>query len=162
MAKKLIFVDTETTGLDATQDELVELSYADLYGPVRTLYFGVEKVSPFIDEFIGFTRRGIAGRKSTQAELDEFFRMSENNTMVAANPAFDKAFLEANDLFRFHYRMLDIESFGAKALNTAEVPGMKEIHEALTNAGYTMHEPNHTSRSDVLALRDAYNALRAL
>lgn len=164
--KKLIFVDTETTGLDPEQDTLVELSYATFNSysrsPVKTLYFGVESVPPFIDDFIKFTERGIAGKKSSEEEINDFLTLSEGQTMVAANPAFDKAFLVANDLFRFHYRMLDIESYAYRALDTDNMPSMKEIFEELTARGYRLPEPNHTSKRDVEAMLEVYSILKGL
>jgi len=159
MARKLIFVDTETTGLDFEQDQLVELSYATLHTPVKTLYFGVTEVPSFIDNLIGFTKRGIAGRKSTQGEIDEFLRLSEGQTMVAANPTFDHNFMQKNDLFRFHYRMLDIEAMAFASGDYDEVPGLFAIQQDLKGRGYKIPEPDHTSAKDVEALVATYKAL---
>src|ERR1044072_1321664 len=94
--KELVFVDTETTGLDASSDYLVELSYARLDGDIKTLYFGVKEVPDFIDNLTKFYERGVDKMpEATMDEIREFLNVMEGNTMVAANPAFDKAFLEA-------------------------------------------------------------------
>lgn len=162
LMRELIFVDTETTGLDPNTEEMVELTWARLEGDPETLYFGVEEVSDFIDNLIGFTKRGISGRLSTNDAFTRFLQASEDNIMVAANPAFDKAFIEAAGIWRFHYRMLDIESYAMCALDLNEVPGMKTIEETLTDMGFTLPEPDHTSRGDVLCMRDAYQILRRL
>lgn len=154
--RELIFVDTETTGLDPENDELVELTYARRTGDPYTLYFGVKVVPPFINELIRFDKRGIAGRMSTNAEITDFLKVSEGATMVAANPSFDMAFIKNAGLWQFHYRMLDIESYAMGVLGKREVPGLNSIFNDLKNKGYDLTEPDHTSRNDVLALREVF------
>jgi DNA polymerase III epsilon subunit-like protein len=161
LMRDLIFVDTETTGLDDNSDLLVELTWARLTGDAKTLYFGVvdAQVPDFIDDLIGFTKRGIAGKISPAEEIEEYVAASEGNTMVAANPAFDKGFLVKNHLFPFHYRMLDLESYAMAKLGLEEMPGMKTVFDVLTDMGHSITQPDHTSLNDVLAMRDAYNCL---
>lgn len=159
--KELVFVDTETTGLDATADKLVELSYATLNSDIKTLYFGVREVPDFIDNLTKFYARGVDKQeKVTNGELFEFAMVLGNNTMVAANPAFDKAFLEANGLWNAHYRMLDIESYAMSKLELDQVPSMFQIVQELEKRGYNLTQPDHSSYNDVKALREAYNILR--
>lgn len=157
--RRFVYVDCETTGLNSRNDTLVELSYAVDDNPVETLYFGVEEVPPFIDDLIKFTERGIAGRKSDGYQLSKFMDVSRDQTMVSANPPFDQGFLIDNFLWSFHYRMLDIESYAMAKLNLDYVPGMKDIYDTLTAQGHELTKPDHTSRNDVLALRDAHRIL---
>lgn len=155
-----IYVDCETTGLSPFTDELVEVTYAvEQENPV-TLYFGVETVPDFIDNLIGFTERKIAGVKSTPAQIKEFRAVAKDATMVSANPKFDQAFLEVNGLYTFHYRTLDMESYAMHALDLDYVPGMSDIYELLTERGYDIVRPDHTSRNDVLALRRCFEILK--
>lgn len=164
--RELIFVDTETTGLDPEVDELIEVSWATRDSDVSTIWLGVTEVSEFIDDLIGFTKRGIAGRLSPQPDFEKFLKDSLGQTMVAANPAFDKAFLEAAGLWNFHYRMLDVESYAMAKLPdylVPEVPGLKAVFDILVEHGYTFSvEPDHTSRNDVLAMREAFLFLEKL
>lgn len=160
--RELIFVDTETTGLDAENDELVELTWARREGEPETLWFGVTEVPEFIDNLIGFTKRGISGRRSDNFAVGRFLAASENATMVAANPAFDMGFIKAAGLWRFHYRMLDIESYAMARLDMTGVPGLHTVFEALKGEGYTLTAPDHTSRNDVLAMREAFLILEQL
>lgn len=160
--RPFVYVDVETTGLDPVEDTLVEVSYAVEDGPVHTLYFGVLEVPDFIDELIGFTKRGIAGLCSTDAQIDEFLTVSKGATMVSANPPFDRAFLENNDLYRFHYRNLDIESFAMATLELPFVPGMSEINAIINERfGEDLPMGDHTSSGDVHALREAHRWLCA-
>lgn len=159
--RDLIFVDTETGGLDHTTDPLVELTWARRTGEPETLWFGVKEVPEFIDNLIGFTKRGLADRISPYPEVEKFLAATEGATMVAANPAFDKDFVQTAGLWRFHYRMLDIETYAMAKLNLSEMPSMKNIYDMLSE--YTdITEPDHTSRNDVLAMRDAFLYLETL
>lgn len=160
--RNLIFVDTETTGLDHETDELIELTWARRQGEPETLWFGIEEVSSFIDNLIGFTKRGIAGRRSDNFAVERFLAASENATMVAANPAFDMGFIKAQGLWRFHYRMLDIESYAMAKLELTEVPGLNTVFEILKGDGAKITQPDHTSRNDVLAMREAFLILENL
>jgi DNA polymerase III alpha subunit (gram-positive type) len=160
--RQYVFVDTETTGLDPDNDELVELTYGTIqpYGFVtKTLYFGVETVPEFVDNMIKFTERGIAGRMSTPEEIQEYRDFTRDQTMVAANPSFDGDFLKKNSLYEFHYRMLDIESFAAGILGLNFMPGMKDIYNLFIVNDVELPEPQHTSESDVLAMMAIYKEL---
>lgn len=159
--RDFVFVDTETTGLDPEKDLLVELSYAVNIEPVvGPLFFGVEEVNDFIDELIGFTKRGIAGNISTPAKFAKFSKDTQGHTMVAANPTFDAAFLKRHGLFEFHYRMIDLSAFAMGILDLPEMPGQHEVVNQLRNRGYGIPEADHTSRNDVLALQASFFALQ--
>lgn len=160
--RNLIFVDTETGGLDHETDPLVELTWAHREGEPKTIWFGVKEVPEFIDNLIGFTERGISGRLSPWNEVLEFLDASHGATMVAANPAFDMGFIKAEGLWQFHYRMLDIESYAMAKLGLTEVPGLNTIFEILRGEGANITAPDHTSRNDVLAMREAFLILEQL
>ena len=155
-----IYVDVETTGLNPQEDELVELTYAVEQDDPITLYFGVQEVPDFIDDLIGFTKRGISGLRSSPEELWDFMHACKGATMVSANPKFDAAFLDENKLNVFHYRTLDLESYAMHALDLDYVPGMADIYELLTERGYDIVAPDHTSRNDVLALRRCFEIIK--
>lgn len=153
--RDLIFVDTETGGFNYLEDPLVELTWARRDGEPRTLWFGVKQVRPEIDELIGFTKRGISGRQSNWYEVNDFLVASKDATMVAANPAFDKAFIETYGLWRFNHRMLDIETYAMAKLGLDDVPSMNELYGRISQLT-DITEPDHTSRNDVLAMRDMF------
>ncbi|QIQ62966.1 DNA polymerase III subunit [Streptomyces phage Moab] len=159
--KELVFVDTETTGLDSSSDKLVELSYATLDSDIKTLYFGVTEVPDFIDNLTKFYERGVDKMpEASIEEIDEFRNLFDGSTMVAANPAFDKGFLLEEQLFTAHYRMLDVESYAMARLGLDEVPSMFKIVQELEARGYVLTQPDHSSYNDVKALREAYKILR--
>jgi len=154
--REMIFVDTETTGLDDEHDDLVELTYASRDSEPHTLWFGVTEVPEFIDNLIGFTKRGISGRRSDHFEVEEFLKVSDGATMVAAVPAFDQGFINKAGLWRFHYRTLDIQSYAMAKLGLSDVPSMKDLATFFENEGYELTQPDHTSRNDVLAMREMF------
>lgn len=159
--KEFVFVDTETTGLNSSLDKLVELSYSTMDSEIKTLYFGVTVVPDFIDNLTKFYARGVDKMpEATIEEIDEFRKVLEGNTMVAANPAFDKGFLEEEQLWTAHYRMLDIESYAMARLGLDQVPSMFQIVQELEKRGYVLTQPDHSSYNDVKALREAYKILR--
>lgn len=158
--RDFVFVDTETTGLDSTTDSLVEMSYAINDGPIKTLYFGMYEVPPFIDNLIGFSKRGIAGKISPMSEFNEYTDSCLDATMVAANPTFDAGFLQKRNLFPFHYRMVDLSAYAMGVLNLAEMPGQADVVNRLNEGGWGIPEPDHSSYNDVAALQASFYALR--
>ena len=161
--RKFIYVDTETTGLDHKKCELTELAYAIEDGPIQTLYFGVTEVPKFIDDLTKFYERGIHRQpKSSQRAFAKFIQDSAGNTMVAANPAHDKAFLSEAGLFNFHYRMLDISSFAMAVLRLEEMPGMSDIFRELQSRGFDIPQPDHSAAGDVASMRAAHNVLMTI
>ncbi|QIN94630.1 DnaQ-like protein [Streptomyces phage Muntaha] len=161
MKREFVFVDCETTGLDPRRDKLVELTYATSTSHFKTLYFGVTEVPPFIDELTKFTERGVAQEPhASLAQINDFLETMQDQTMVSANPSFDKAFLEENGLWNGHYRTLDIETYAMAKFGIDFVPSMAKIVEMLNVMGYELTQPDHSSYKDTKALREAFNILR--
>jgi DNA polymerase III alpha subunit (gram-positive type) len=161
--RNLVFVDTETQGLDPENDKLIELSWAVNDGPIKTIYFGVEEVSEFIDNLIGFTKRGIAGKQSPLDDIDEFVDDSRGQTVVAANRYFDQRFLEVNGLWEAHYRAIEMSSYAMGRLGLDYIPGMKDIEREIEALGFKIPvAADHTSANDVNAMRYMFNVLKFL
>jgi DNA polymerase III epsilon subunit-like protein len=161
----LVFLDTETTGLDNRRHEVWEIAYAVDDGPILSSFvshspaganpFALE-VNGYYDRFKGEPFLGL----KFEAELRE--RLA-GATLVGANPAFDAGFLEARwGEAPWHYRMLDIESYAVPILGFDKVQGLKDIREGLDFLGFAIPDPDHTAAGDVATLRASYNALKAL
>lgn len=159
--KDFVFADCETTGLDPIKDKLVELTWGVNDGQLTTIYFGVRQVPAFIDDLTKFTKRGVDKMpEATEEEKQTFRDAMKDNTLVAANASFDRDFLLNNGLWTGHYRLLEIESYAMAKLNFPYVPSMYEVFNALTERGYELTTPDHSSLNDTLALRQAFNILR--
>jgi DNA polymerase III epsilon subunit-like protein len=162
--RELVFLDVETTGLNPSGDRIVELTYGLGYSKLQTLYFGVKEVPEFIDNLIKFKDRGLDKiERSSDEDFADFLEVTKDNTIVGANPSFDKSFLQAAGLWNAHYRMLDIESFAMGIMDLPSVPSLNDIRSELENMGYTgITKPKHSSYSDTMCLRDCFHALMDL
>lgn len=166
----LLFIDTETTGLNPETDQLIEIAYAYLDDPEpKTLILPHDRnnVSPEAAKVNNYYERGLGNPAiwCTRNQLIEFeWDILAGETLVGANIGFDESFLAKEfPSKKWHYRKLDIESIAYKAFGYPEkVPGMKQIFEELTSRGYELPEPDHTAAGDVRALVRAFEILREL
>lgn len=162
----LMFVDTETGGLDHAKDPLIEVAWTT-DGKVKslTLPHDPADVRPKAAEINKYYERELDNKDkwaSPQQVADMLNEWRCADHMVAANPTFDYLFLRANNLYVFpHYRMLDIESYCAGKLGLDRVPSMSEIYDMLINFGYyDLPEPDHTAAGDVRTMYHAFQILR--
>jgi DNA polymerase III epsilon subunit-like protein len=163
----LVFIDTETTGLDPNRHEVWELAYAVGHGDVRsgTVYHSLRNADPTALRLNGYHDRVTerAAPADMQALEEAAKEALTGNTLVAANPAFDAAFLRARwgeALWR--YRLLDVETFAAGVLGWAEPRGLRDITSQLVGAGFKITKPDHSAGADVETLRSCYYALRTI
>lgn len=165
--RPLLFIDTETGGLDPTRHALIEVAWATISDQEpRTLILPHDraKIDPAAAEINGYYRRdlGDAAKWATDHEIATLRVALDGSTLVGANPSFDAGFL-AHDWFPdrpWHYRLLDIGSMAYGVLRTPDMPGMKDVRDALTTAGRTIPYPDHTAAGDVRALVASYLVLR--
>jgi DNA polymerase-3 subunit epsilon len=116
-ALRCTVLDTETTGLDPTSDELIAIGavrivngrvlphevFDQLIDPGRT-------VSPEAVRIHGITQAMLAGQPRIDAVLPRFARFAEDTVLVGHNVAFDLRFLaekEAQTRVRFTHPVLD-------------------------------------------------------
>lgn len=161
----LVYIDTETTGLDPALHSIWEIAYAVEEGPVQSSFVshGAEHADPtalrlngYYDRFKGEPFLGLR----FEADLREALTGS---TLVAANPAFDTAFLRARwGVTPWKYRLLDVEAYAMGALGFDEPRGLKDVSMALRERGFVIPEPDHTAAADVETLRACHLSLRAL
>jgi len=129
---KLVFLDLETTGLDPSKDDLLEIGVKILDHELRELAIFHLLVKPTMTKYedqtfashltTGLWREAVVGgydRENAVFELREFFRDNLNyddRVFLAGNTVhFDRSFLP-RDLFQgFHYRHLDLSPFKVMA-----------------------------------------------
>lgn len=157
----LIFLDTETTGLDPELHEVWEMAYAINDGPVVSQAVPHQGLTsdPSALRMNGYYDRAI---RDVSPLFDMRVReILEGNTIVGANPTFDAAFLQKRwGVAPWHYRMIDVESMALAVLEYDRPKGLKDISEELREMGYNISEPNHSAAGDVATTRDCYIALR--
>lgn len=155
-----VFIDTETTGLNHDFQEVWEIAYAVGDGPIQSGV--VSHTTTFADpkalEMNRYYARSKTAREWTTEQEDAVREALTGNTLVAANPAFDAAFLRARwGATPWKYRLLDVEAYAMGALDLDEPKGLAYIAEQLGVAA-----PDHTAAADVHTLRECFKALRAI
>jgi len=158
----LLYLDTETTGLDPDRHEVWEIAYAIDDGPVLSSFVahsvvGAEpaalRINNYLSRFVGVPFCGV----TFEIALRE---AAEGATLVGANPAFDAAFLRARwGVTPWRYRLLDIEAYAMPALGLSTPAGLSKVAESLRDIGFEIPEPDHSAGADVATLRAIHLAL---
>jgi DNA polymerase-3 subunit epsilon len=98
-----VILDVETTGLDHTKHEVIELgmvrftySQSDAVTAVTGCFQALNEpsvpISPEITELTGITNEMVAGQRIDEAAVEEFVR--DANVVIAHNAGFDRKFAE--------------------------------------------------------------------
>lgn len=161
----LIFLDTETTGLNPEIHEVWEIATAKNDGKVIDFFLShtLRGADPKALELSGYYERMKYG---DILPVDQELAVRESmrdQTIVVANPTFDRMMLrERWRLEPWHYRSIDIETMAMTAFGWSRPRGMKDIHAELVREGYNVPAPDHTAKGDVESLRAAYHAVRQI
>lgn len=157
----LIYLDTETSGLDPIDHEMWEVAFAVDDGEIVTMHkpllreHRAEKIALEMNRY--HERLDFKANPWRTHVLREALAGA---TIVGANPAFDTAFLrEYLDGAIWHHRLLDVEAMAYVLLRTPKPEGLSTIAERLRTDGYDIAEPDHTAASDVACVRDVHKAL---
>jgi len=160
----LIYLDTETTGLDPLRHHIWEMAYAVDDGPVDSAIVPHTIVGADLDALMvgQYDQRVGMYPVSRQFEMGLAADL-DGNTLVAANPAFDAGFLKARwGKAPWKYRLFDIEAYAMGALGYEIPQGLKTIAHDLRADDWGIPEPDHTAAGDVATLRACHEALRAI
>lgn len=159
--RPLIFLDTETTGLDPAKHEVWEIAYASLDGEIERFFVehDVGTADPKALDLGGYHARykhptplGRIARIAHEISLRNLLRGA---TLVGSNPAFDAEFLSRRwDRSPWHHRLLDIATFAMPALGYDRPMGLATIAHDLG-----IEAPDHTAAGDVHVLRESYRVL---
>lgn len=160
----LVFLDTETTGLDPDRHEIWEIAYAVDDGLIKSAIVPHTFTHPDPKALAlnGYLDRAIDAQRDRKFELDLRADL-EGATIVGANPAFDSAFLRARWGYTpWHHRLWDIEAFAAGVHALPSIPGLASVAAVLRDLGHEIPEPDHTAAGDVATLRASFYALHAI
>lgn len=165
----LLFVDTETGGLNPRQDPLVEVAWAGLEGEPRSLVITHHPadVAPAAAALNHYAERRLYDLDGFATVEDEagFVEALAGATLVCANPSFDRAFLERRFPPVWHHRSFDVETAAAQQFgwdDEAPLLGLAQVAALCRGVGYDVPRPDHTAAGDVRCTRAVYLALRAM
>lgn len=151
----LVYLDTETTGLDPNLHEVWEVAWAVDDGPIisGSVWHRLENFDPKALEINGYHERIDV---IEPVDGDDLYKALHGATLVGANPAFDAAFLRARwGEAPWRYRMLDVEAYAMPLLGYSEPKGLATIA-----ADLGVEAPDHTAAADVHTLRECHRRLR--
>lgn len=165
---RLVFVDTETTGLDPNRHEIWETAWASEEGPVQSAFFthkigvidpSAARVNKYFDRLHEFKSRDLTDAADLRLKQDLL-----GATIVGANPAFDTAMLYARwGIAPWHYRLIDIGAYAMPIMGYDRPPTLISLRNDLVDAtSFQIPEPTHTATSDVTTLRICYKLLTAM
>ena len=163
----LVYLDTETTGLDPDRHEIWELAYAVDDGPIHSgvMFHSLRHADPKALAMNGYWDRTRDATPKAWQQLENGARTAlEGATLVGANPAFDAAFLRARwGVAPWRYRLLDVEAYAMGALGYDQPKGLKDIAATLAiGEGFDIPSPDHSAAGDVATLRACHLALRKI
>jgi DNA polymerase-3 subunit epsilon len=160
----LVFLDTETTGLDPAHHEVWEVAVAIDDKPIIQVYqlpHSLRTADPQALSLNGYWGRANVNRATDAYDL-ELRDLLAGATIVGSNPAFDTAFLRARwGIAPWHHRLLAVESMAFAVFGYETPKGMAAIADDLRDKGHDIPEPDHTAAGDVSTLRAVFYGIRA-
>lgn len=168
--RRVIVVDTETTGLDPQSDVPVEVAWEDyatgesgVFVPSHDVESVLRTAHPTALEVNGYRERIAPRAQDDGTEVERLHRVLTGATLVGSAPQLDVAMLaylfgsDVHDPRPWHHRVVDLGSYAAGVLGLplGDVPGLWRCCELL---GVT-ELPNHGAAEDV---RSTVACLRAL
>lgn len=158
----LLFLDTETTGLDPALHEIWEVAVAYEEGEIISyrLPHSLATADPKALELNGYWGRANQPGMTDAYDL-ELKQLLTGATIVGSNPAFDTAFLRARwGAAPWHHRLVAVESMAFAVFRYDKPKGLADLSADLRNRGHEIPAPDHTAAGDVATLRAAFHAIR--
>ena len=161
----IIFVDTETTGLDERLHQITEIAWCPLIGDSDRLvlpHFTHNADQAALDISQHHARElWDTSNWASKEDLIALRMLLTGAVLAGANSAFDARFLTSVFPDRpWHYRVLCVETYAAGALGLEVAVTLSGTAAMLRSMGFVVHHSDHTAQSDVLCARDVYIAAR--
>jgi DNA polymerase III alpha subunit (gram-positive type) len=171
----LVFLDTETTGLDKLRSDVIEAAWAVESGPVHSIEFphtlvGANpealKINRYFERLLdnmctdNMMQSSLPShRQSTYTKLKEDLTGA---TIVAENYGFDTAMLLRKLGYEpWHYRPIELSTIAMVAFDLDRPESLHKTAKRLRDEGFEIPMADHSARADVECLRACYTVLRA-
>lgn len=167
----LVYLDTETFGLDLDIHQIWEVGFAVGDEPVRSGVMIHNPLGAYEEAALkvnGYRHRGTAWDSDTAVALETALWVAlRGSTVVGANPMFDLIRLQRrweHATFEspapWHYRTIDIESYVMPLLNLDRPIGLHGIATSMRSLDPDIPMPDHTAGGDVECLRACHKAAK--
>ena len=104
IVKDYVVFDTETTGLDPSKDNIIEISAIKFINNEKVATFSTlidpkKEIDPFITQLTGIKQEDLNGQPTIDKVIPQFFSFIENFTLIAHNAPYDIKML-ASECYR--------------------------------------------------------------
>ncbi len=155
-------LDTETTGLSAYYDEIIEIGIlrvrdGQIVDQYSQLIQPAHEINAFITGLTGITNEMVAGMPSVMEAKESVLSFIGNDTIVGHNTSFDIRFLNAGFSENIVNEYMDTVQFARKLFPELEHHRLSDLtkHLGLSNSV-------HRSIADCIATQELYETMKKL
>ena len=159
---EVVVVDTETTGLDPSRDQLIEIAACILRGPEVVEHFQTfvnpgRPIPAEITELTGITQEDVDGAPAPSLAVELFATWADGRDLVAHNASFDKGvIMRQAQPGSITGRWMD-----SLALSRVVLPRMRGHRLADLSRAFGLHASTHRATDDVEATAGLWRILMA-
>ena len=159
---EVVVVDTETTGLDPSRDQLIEIAACILRGPEVVEHFQTfvnpgRPIPAEITELTGITQEDVDGAPDPSLAVELFATWADGRDLVAHNASFDKGvIMRQAQPGSITGRWMD-----SLALSRVVLPRMRGHRLADLSRAFGLHASTHRATDDVEATAGLWRILMA-
>ncbi len=162
LPQSFVVIDIETTGLDCTLDEIIEVSAIKVIDGKKTDSF-TSLIKPsfeipdFIEKLTGITNEMLLSAPSINEIIPKFYAFIENSILVGHNVTFDINFLYDN-IYRLTGKYVSNDYLDTMRMSRRLFPFLQNHKlETISFLFKTNNSPAHRSLLDCEATLDCYN-----
>ena len=154
-------LDTETTGLSAYYDEIIEIGILrvrdnTIVDQYSQLIHPMDEIDPFITALTGITNEMVAGMPSIMEVKDKVLSFIGNDIILGHNTSFDIRFLNEGFQEQIENPYMDTMQFARKVYPELKHHRLSDLSDYL---GLSTNE--HRSIADCITTKELYDAIKS-